>query len=246
MGSLAGHGHCSVQLGRVMASGFGSSPGGPVRRTAILAFMSISREDPTGLDTPVEIGPVPGGIAATPAVSSVDLAALTIGQWQCTAPVRSLLDLHQTGALASPGMEPAFVAWSALRQSGIVKADVLAWSAAVYEIGDTDFAGQFAAELFRLGARWPDLTVRAGIGWLLAAAEEMALGSFVGGRGRLDEIGVNFVGVWAHQGLLETGWVFASAGLSVHEASDRIKEGTLTCRDALVMAALRGVPLPTG
>ena len=81
----------------------------------------------------------------------------------------------------------------------------------------------------------PFLSLGAMVGWL--AVE----GSFTAGD---DPFGQAFA--WAKAGMAEDGWVYAGAGLTVAEALAVRADGSMGRDELVLLAALRGVPLPLG
>lgn len=79
----------------------------------------------------------------------------------------------------------------------------------------------------------PFLSLGAMVGWL---AVEGSL------TGTDDPFGQVFA--WAKAGMGEDGWVYAGAGLTVAEALAARADGSMDRDTALVLAALRGAPLP--
>lgn len=88
-------------------------------------------------------------------------------------------------------------------------------------------------------AVFANLSLATMIGWILASPpdwDEMA-------NDRWDYLPVR---PWVDAGLGNSGWLYAAAGLHPAEALACMRDGSLTAQDAAVLAALRGVPVPTG
>ena len=80
----------------------------------------------------------------------------------------------------------------------------------------------------------PSLTIRDGLGWLLAHV----------GSGRQFWDAQREVSAWAEAGLGALGWLYAAAGLTVTEALACSKDGDGNLAQLQMMAALRGALLP--
>jgi hypothetical protein len=129
---------------------------------------------------------------------------------------------------------------AALIESGIPEGDVDAYRALLGEHWAPAIAPGGAASLLlwdleTLHQEWPTMTLRSALGWSLVGAFTFGVEPYA-----LEAL----VRPWVDEGMVEDGWVFAAAGLSVPEARD--------VRDAqawdavFVLAGLRGVPLPLG
>jgi hypothetical protein len=78
----------------------------------------------------------------------------------------------------------------------------------------------------------PDLSVRAAIAWAMVANE------------RENGAPIALLREWIKVGLGEIGWMFAAAGFSPAEVNGGLDAGTVTSKDALMLASLRGAALP--
>jgi hypothetical protein len=91
------------------------------------------------------------------------------------------------------------------------------------------------ADLTLLASWYPQMTVRASVGWVLVQRTfSREHDVFLNDRAK----------PWVEVGLGEEGWLFDAAGVPLAEAREQIAAGTADRETLRVLAALRGVPLP--
>lgn len=166
-----------------------------------------------------------------------DLEALT--------PTAGIADVTMSGwdrerMRVAGGVQHHGMAWALIR-SGVGKDAYAAWSALpnVVRMADRDKANVLAGLLQRVTHDHPGLPLRSGLGW--------AFVDWLQPVGPLDEPLVEeHIYNWAlvDPALPVCGWLFWAAGFTAREASAEIAAGSVTPESLLVMAGLRGLPVP--
>jgi hypothetical protein len=103
-------------------------------------------------------------------------------------------------------------------------------------------ANGLCTDLLVLAMAWPEMSVRAALGWVLVSRSDPTAAPVAPGDDEAWDGVASVAAPWAGVGRVEDGWLFAAAGVALQEV------GAGVCAESpgslAVLAALRDVPLP--